>query len=112
LKPTDAEARHNLAVAIDRIKRPPPPKKDDKKNSRDKQDDKKSEGKPPPSGGGGGQDQKPQSEPKTRPQDQLTKDEAERILRAVDEREKQAQKQAQEGRGRQATGKPPAAEDW
>ncbi len=113
LAPADAQARHNLAVTIKRLKSPPPPKKSDDKK---KDDPKKPEDKKEPpkgGGGGGGEDKAPKSPPKTRPQDALTKEEAERILRAVDEREKQAQKQAQEGRGRRVQGaKPPAAEDW
>ncbi|MBI2384900.1 MAG: VWA domain-containing protein [Elusimicrobia bacterium] len=110
LSPGDAEARHNLAVTLQKLKNPPPPKsKQDKpKDEPQKPEDKKDK----PQGGGGGQDDQPKSPPKTRPEDQLTKEEADRILRAVGEREKQAQRQAQEGKGRRAQGKPPSAEDW
>ena len=110
LSPSDADARHNLAVTIKRMKTPSPPKKQDdkKKNDPDKPDDKK----PSPNGGGGEKEQ-PKNQTKTRPQDQLTKEEAERILRAVNEREKQTQKQVQEGKGRRVQGsKPPTGEDW
>lgn len=108
LSPSDADARHNLAVALNRIKHPPPPQK----NGPKKDDPKKSEGDKKSPQGGGGEEDRPKSPPKTRPQDSLTKDEAERILRAVSEREKQAQRQAQEGKGRHALGKPPTGEDW
>ena len=104
-------ARHNLSVALKRIKNPPPPRKpkqDPKKDEPKKPEDKKDK----PQGGGGGEGEQPKSPPKTRPQDALTKDEAERILRAVNDREKQAQKQAREGKGRSAQGKPPTGEDW
>jgi Ca-activated chloride channel family protein len=108
LSPVDREARHNLAVTMQKLKNPPPKsKQDQKKDEPQKPEDPKDK----PQGGGGGGDQ-PKGPPKTRPQDQLTKEEADRILRAVGEREKQAQRQAQEGKGRRAQGKPPTAEDW
>lgn len=113
LSPSDPDARHNLAVTMQRLKNPPPPqskKKDQKKNEPQKPEDKDKKDKPQGGEGGGGP--QPSSPPKTRPQDSLTKDEAERILRAVSEREKQAQRQAQEGNGRRAQGKPPTGEDW
>lgn len=111
LAPGDADARRNLAVAVKAMKRPPQsgknkgPKegpKDEPKKPDDKEKQDKPEGGGPP----------PQSPPKSRPQDALTKEEADRILRAVNEREKQAQRQAQEGAARRAQGKPPSAEDW
>lgn len=111
LAPGDPDARHNLAVTLQKLKNPPPPPKkkpDQKKNDPKKPEDKKDK----PQGGGGGEDEQPKSPPKTRPQDALTKEEAERILRAVNEREKQSQRQAQEGMGRRAQGKPPTEEDW
>ncbi len=110
LSPSDADARHNLAVAYERMRNPPDPKKqkDQKKNEPDKpKDDKKDDPK-----GGGGDEGKNKQEPKTRPKDQLTKEEAERVLRAVGEREKQAQKDAAEAKARRATGRPPSEEDW
>ena len=109
LSPGDMEARHNLAVTMQKLKNPPPKSgQDKKKDEPQKPEDKKDK----PQGGGGGGGEQPKSPPKTRPEDQLTKEEAERILRAVGEREKQAQQQAQEGKGRQALGKPPTGEDW
>ncbi len=111
LTPGDPDARHNLAVALQKLKNPPPPPK--KKPGQNKDDPKKPEDKKDkPQGGEGGEGEQPKSPPKTRPQDALTKEEAERILRAVNEREKQSQRQAQEGMGRRAQGKPPTAEDW
>jgi len=113
LAPGDADARHNLAVALRSLRNPPPPRKsqkkqDPKKDDAKKPDEKEKSDKPQ----GGGEGQPPKSPPKTRPQDSLTKDEAERILRAVSEREKQAQQQAQEGKARRSQGKPPTQEDW
>ncbi len=111
LAPGDVDARHNLAVTLKRLKNPPPQKKDgqDKKKDEPKPEDKEKE---KSKGGGGGGENQPKSPPKSRPQDSLTKEEADRILRAVNEREKQAQRQAKEGNGRRATGKPPTGEDW
>jgi Ca-activated chloride channel family protein len=111
LSPSDPDARRNLTVALMKLKNPPPPPK--KKPDPKKEDPKKpADNKDKPQGGGGGEGEQPKSPPKTRPQDALTKEEAERILRAVSEREKQAQRQAQEGMGRRAQGKPPTGEDW
>lgn len=111
LAPGDPDARHNLAVTLKRLKNPPPQKKEgqDKKKNEPKPEDKDKE---KSKGGGGGGENQPKSPPKTRPQDSLTKEEADRILRAVSEREKQSQRQAQEGKGRRAMGKPPTGEDW
>jgi Ca-activated chloride channel family protein len=111
LAPDDADARHNLAVTFARIKNPPPP--DQQKPKGDTQKPKDDKDKPKGGGDGQGGGEQPKSPPKTRPQDALTKEEAERILRAVSEREKQAQKQAAEGRDRRVpAGKAPSAEDW
>lgn len=111
LSPGDAAARHNLAVTIKRIKSPPPPQRP-KGGEKNKDEPKKPDDKQQaPKSNGGDKDPK-KNQTKTRPQDQLTKDEAERILRAVNEREKQTQKQVQEGKGRRVQGKPPAGEDW
>ena len=95
LDPGDLAARHNLAVALRFLKNPPPkskPNPQDQKNQQNKQQDKSGQkkqnegqnpdhGQPPP--------------PKTRPQDQLSKEDAERILRAVGEKEKALNKQLQ-----------------
>lgn len=107
LAPGDADARNNLAVALRKLKNPPPPKKQ-------KQDDKKQPPPPPKpedqkgGGGGGDQGQQPPPPTKTRPQDQLTKEDAERIMRAVNEREKASPKKLERNRGQ----KPPTEEDW
>lgn len=109
LSPSDPASRHNLAVTMQRLKNPPPPKKDTQDPKKDEPPKPKDQDKPQ---GGGGENERPKSPPKTRPEDQLTKEEAERILRAVSEREKQSQRQAQEGQSRRAQGKPPTGEDW
>lgn len=82
LDPRDADARHNLAVALKRL-RQPPPRKD--KGDKDKNGGEKD--KPQPDG------RRPQpSNP--RKSEQLTREEAEQVMRAVAEREKGAQKRA------------------
>ncbi|MDE2510905.1 MAG: VWA domain-containing protein [Elusimicrobia bacterium] len=108
LSPNDADARRNLVVAMFRRKNPPPPNKN-KKNDPNKNtppDPKKDQDK---SGGGGGGQQ-----PKTRPQDSLTRDDAERVMRAVSEREKAERKQAAPASayGRKPPTRAPTEEDW
>lgn len=89
LDPNDEAARRNLAVALKSLKSPPKRDKNGK-NKKDRDDadkDKKQsqqnadKGRPP--------------EPKTRPQDQLSKEDAQRVMRAVAEKEKAAAKQLQ-----------------
>ena len=106
LQPSDAEARLNLAVALRRLKNPPPKKKQDQ----NKQD--KNQQQPPPpkpqdqKNSGGGQ---PPPQPKTRPQDQkMSKEDADRIMRAVQEREKASPQNLQ----RAPLRKPDVEEDW
>ena len=113
LDPRDAAARHNLAVAVYRQHHPPDPKKktppkkqDEPKKPEDKKDDSKK------NGGGGDEGKQDSGPPRTRPQDRLTKEEADRVLRAVAEREKQAQKNAEQAKARRASGPPPSEEDW
>jgi Ca-activated chloride channel homolog len=103
LDPGDAAARHNLAVALKRAKDPPPKKdkpddKDDKKKDKgqDKGKDQPDNGRPP--------------EPKTRPQDQMSKEDAERIMRAVAEKEKSAPPPLQ--LQKDSARPPEAEEDW
>lgn len=99
LAPEDADARHNLVVALKRLRQPPPkggsqnPKKDPPKD----QD------------GGGGEPPPPSAKP--RPQDSLTKEEAEQVMRAVAEREKAAQKRAGQPPAKRG-GRGPGPEDW
>lgn len=104
LNPKDPAARHNLAVALRMLKNPD--KKNQKKNEPKKQDDKKGGGEQP-------KDQPKDSktpEPRTRPQDQISKEDAERILRAGAEKEKAAQQQMQK---RAVQNKAPdVEEDW
>jgi Ca-activated chloride channel family protein len=93
LAPSDPDARRNLVLAVLREKNPPP-----KKNpSKNKKDQPKQNPPPPPKPDqdkkqGGGQDKTPPTKP--RPQDQMSREDAERVMRAVSEREKAAQKQA------------------
>ncbi|HAH07191.1 MAG TPA: hypothetical protein DCM05_11835 [Elusimicrobia bacterium] len=99
----DAACRHNLALLL---QNPPPPQKQDEQKQ-----DQKDKG-----GGGGGQDKK-KSPPKQQPQQKkpqeqkggMTKEDAERILQAIKERERQAKPmpvQPQDGKDE----KP--GEDW
>jgi Ca-activated chloride channel family protein len=107
LDPDDEEARRNLAVALRRLKSPPPKKKDQKNNPKpqpqpqpkDKPEDKKD--------GGGGQ---PPNQPKTRPQDQLSKEDAERLMRAVSERERTGA--TKRDLNRAPAKRPDVEEDW
>lgn len=112
LNPGDQDAVNNLAVALYFKKHPPPPK--------DKSKDKNESKKPPPEekkdkGGGekpqGDKGQKPPPQPKTRPQDQISREDAERIMRAVADKEKSSgspQKQFQKAPSK----KPEVEEDW
>ncbi len=113
LAPGDADARKNLVVAINHKKNPPPPKKNnnndqDKKNpppEPPKDQDKNDKG----GGGGGGGQTKP------RPQDSLTREDADRVMRAVAEKEKAERKQAPPAAayGRKPPPpKSPSEEDW
>ena len=111
LAPGDADARRNLVIAMNRRKNPPQRKKKDKNDP-----DKKNPPPDPPkdkndkSGGGGGGGQS-----KPRPQDSLTREDADRVMRAVAEREKAERKQAPPAAayGRKPPPpKPPSEEDW
>jgi Ca-activated chloride channel family protein len=111
LSPSDADARRNLVLAVLREKNPPPKKPKD-----DKDKDKKKPDQPPPKPdqdkNQGGQNQPPQ--PKPRPQDQMSREDAERVMRAVSEREKAAQKSAPPtaAYGNRPPPKSPTEEDW
>jgi Ca-activated chloride channel family protein len=104
LAPRDRDSRENLAVALRMLKHPPPPKqqckkpnpekKDEKKDQKDKDRD-KNDSKPPPSA--------------PRPQDQMSKDEAQRIMRSVAEKEKSAQSRPQQISPQKQS---PPEEDW
>lgn len=108
LDPADAAARHNLAVALHYLKNPPPKSKNQNKNQQDQKQQPQQQPKP----NSGGQQNQPQNsdqgkppEARTRPQDQLSKEDAERILRAVSDKEKSLAKQMQLQK------KPPQHED-
>ncbi|MBI3563715.1 MAG: VWA domain-containing protein [Elusimicrobia bacterium] len=113
LDPSDADARKNLVVALNRRdKKSPPPRKNEKNKTPDPN-------KPPPdpkndqaknsgdSGKGGGPT-------RSRPQDAMTREDAERVMRAVAEREKATRKAAapQSAYGQRARSRPPTEEDW
>jgi Ca-activated chloride channel family protein len=111
LSPSDADARQNLVVAINHKKNPP------KRDKNKKKDQDKNNPPPPPDqpkdkndkGGGGGGQTKP------RPQDSLTREDADRVMRTVAEREKAERKQAPPAAayGRKPPPpKPPSEEDW
>lgn len=99
LNPGDAEALRNLAIALRQQKHPPPQKKNQDKEDKNKPSDrnKESQKNPPAS-----------QQPKTRPQDQMSKEDAQRIMRAVSEKEKAAQKQIQ----KEQPQRPSVEEDW
>jgi Ca-activated chloride channel family protein len=111
LNPQDRDAKENLAVALRMLKHPPPPKKGGNKPNQDKSKDDKKDQKDK-SGGGGGKDSQPPP-PAPRPQDQMSKDDAQRIMRSVAEKEKAANsnqmKQMQQANPQK---RPPSEEDW
>ncbi|MBI5243913.1 MAG: VWA domain-containing protein [Elusimicrobia bacterium] len=99
LDPSDEDCRHNLALALQR----PPQRKDPKQEQQNK---------------GGGQDQK-QPPPKQKSSSQqkqqeqkggMSKDDAQRILQAVQERERQAKPPQPQQKGKPSYEKP--GEDW
>ena len=105
LNPRDADAVNNLAVALNRLKNPPPPQKKNQNNPKNQpQDQKKNQ-----QNNQQNQAKQNPSAPKTRPQDQLPKEDAERIMRAVAEKEKAAQRQIQNRAPRK---NPQVEEDW
>ena len=105
LNPRDADALNNLAVALRWLKNPPPPQKKNQKNQKNAPKDQKNR----PQKDQQDQSKQNPSAPKTRPQDQLSREDAERILRAVAEKEKTAQRQIQKQAPRQS---PKVEEDW
>lgn len=99
LRPGDPDARRNLAVALKRLKEPPPqegPPKDDGRQPPRPQDQ-------------GGQRPQPSS-PRNR--DQLTREQAEQVMRAVAEREKAAQKNAPPAPRGDGKDRQKGKEDW
>ncbi|MFA6004248.1 MAG: VWA domain-containing protein [Elusimicrobiota bacterium] len=103
LSPSDPDARHNLAVALRMLQDPPPPKKQcdkpkPKPDDKDKNNDPQKPGQPPP--------------PASRPQDRMSKDDAERIMRSVAEKEKTDKKQPHNLVPRPQQKSRPNEEDW
>ncbi|MBI4375605.1 MAG: VWA domain-containing protein [Elusimicrobia bacterium] len=105
LRPGDPEAAHNLALALRRLKNPQQPKhgpgrqekQEPEPKKKDKGDTKEQGGEPP------------RNQPRTRPQDQISKEDAERVMRAVSEKEKASRRQELQ---KQAPRAPEAEEDW
>lgn len=96
LDPKDEDCRFNLVQAL-KAKKNPPPKQDKKDQNKDKKDPKNDKGQPPPS--------------KPRPKaGEMSQEDAERILQAVRDREKEAMRQ-QKVRQRGAR-QPPQETDW
>ncbi len=83
LNPSDPEARYNLAVALRALKNPPPKKK----NQQQKQNKNNSQrpDNPKPQGGGQNNAQQPNQ---PQPQNQMSKEDAKRLMQAVAAREK------------------------
>jgi len=110
LSPGDADTRRNLVLAVLHEKSPPPKKP---KNDKDKKPDEPKKNDQDKNSGGGQSQQQPPP-PRTRPQDRMSREDAERVLRAVAEREKATQKQAPPTTqyGRRPLSRAPAEEDW
>lgn len=108
LAPQDADARRNLILAMRSQKNPP--KKQPNKNNQQKDPPKNKDDQKNNSGGGDSQ----QHQDRSRPQDSMSREDAERLMRAVAEKEKAAQKQAPKQQ-MGMRGKPPPSptgEDW
>ena len=106
LAPDDEDARRNLILALHHHKNPPPPKQcKNKKDPSPKPNDKDKKN----SGGQGGERPNP---PRTRPQDSLSREDAERVLRAVADREKTTKNKASPSSALNRRSKPPTGEDW
>jgi len=105
LDPADADARYNLAVALRALKHPPSKKKNQKQNQRNKNNrNPQNQNNPKPRGGG---QSSQNQQPKPNPQNQISPQDAKRIMQAVAEREKPMTKQFKK-QAKQASG----GEDW
>ncbi|MDE2490727.1 MAG: VWA domain-containing protein, partial [Elusimicrobia bacterium] len=109
LSPDDAAARLNLAIALRSIRHPPPKDRGGKNKNQPP--------KPKPGGGksssGGGQNRP--NQPPPRPQDRMSQEDADRVLRAVAQREKAAQQKAGSplnDYGKERPKPPPNGDDW
>ncbi|MDE2236938.1 MAG: tetratricopeptide repeat protein, partial [Elusimicrobia bacterium] len=101
LNPDDPDSRRNLAVALRFQRHPPPKRKKSGKNGNRQRQPQKPQPKDRSSNGGS----KPPP-PKPQPRDQMSKEDAERIMQAVSEREK-APRPARAARRKSET-----EEDW
>jgi Ca-activated chloride channel family protein len=112
LAPTDENARRNLVLSLRSQKNPPQKKKkdDQKKDQKNPPPDQPKDKNEPDKGGGQNGQNKP------RPQDSLTREDADRVMREVAEREKDERKKAAPsagGLGRKAPPpQSPTGEDW
>ncbi|HVA67512.1 MAG TPA: VWA domain-containing protein [Elusimicrobiota bacterium] len=105
LDPSDADARYNLAVALRALKNPPK-KKNQKQNQRNKNNQNpRNKNNPKPQGGG---QNNQNQQPKPNPQNQISPQDAKRIMQAVAEREKPMTNQFK----KQAKQRAPGGEDW
>jgi Ca-activated chloride channel family protein len=114
LNPGDEDARKNLVIALNRKKNPPPPQKKKDKNDQKKDEDKKNP-QNQPKDQNQDQDKNQGNQTKPRPQDSLTREDADRVMRTVAEREKAERKQAPPAAayGRKPPPpKSPTEEDW
>jgi Ca-activated chloride channel family protein len=103
LTPGDQDARRNLIIALQRQKNPPPKKKNDPNKKNQSPDQKENPQK----------QQENSQQPRSRPQNEMTQQEAERVMRAVAEKEKSARQAAKDQLyGRRNPPKSPTGEDW
>ncbi len=105
LDPEDPDARYNLAVALRALKHPPPKKKNQKQNQRGAGNKNQHNNAPKPQSGGSGQKNQ---QPKPSPRNQISPQDAKRIMQAVAEREKPMANKFKN----QAKERTPSGEDW
>lgn len=103
LNPEDQDAKYNLSYALEMLKRPPPPQQKDKKDQDKKKDDQKKDDQK--------KDQPKQDHKKDQPpppEKKISQADAQRILDALQQNEKEIQKKL---RVRQAV-RPKGEKDW
>jgi Ca-activated chloride channel family protein len=112
--PKDEETRYNLVYALDKLKKQQQQNKDNKdKNKNDKNQDKKNQDKPDNNNQNKkDQDKKDQDKQKQQqPQpDKLSKEDAQRMLDALNNQEKETQEKLKTKKGKAVNGKP--LKDW